>query len=74
MSCEILSAVIGFFSGAIVGAIVAFSAHLFATKREAKNREHADETAKEARKRNFVSFLDGFRAEAERSQPLIAYC
>jgi len=64
-----LPAVIGFVSGVLTGTLVAFITHLFAARRERENREHADTTAKEARKRNFLSFLDGFRAEAERSMP-----
>jgi Flp pilus assembly protein TadB len=59
MSCNVLSTVIGFFSGAIVGAVAAFVAHLFATNREAKNREHTDKIAKEARKRTSLAFWTG---------------
>ena len=63
--CNTLPAFIGF--GA--GFVTAYIAHRFSVSRERETREHAEKTAKEARRRNFLSFLDGFRAEAERSKP-----
>jgi len=50
--------------------LAAYIAHCFSVNRERETRERADKTAKEARRRNFLSFLDGFRAEAERSAPV----
>jgi len=49
--------------------VVAYSTHLLSARREKQNREHADKTAREARRRNFLSFLEGVRAKAERRQP-----
>jgi hypothetical protein len=58
-----------FFSGAFVAIVAALVAHIFSIRRESQNRRHAEKADKEARKRNFISFADGFRAEAERSAP-----
>jgi len=66
MLCDMLPVAVGFVSGAIV----AFIGHIFAARRETLSRRHTEEIAKEARKRNFVSFADGFRAEVERSYPV----
>jgi hypothetical protein len=54
----------------IVGVLIgSFLTHRFTLSRERQNREHDQKTAKEARARNFISFLDGLRTEAEWKAP-----
>ena len=61
--CNTLPALIGFGAGVVSGS---YGNHrpLSRSLREQQNREHADKAAKEARRRNFISFLDGLKAEA----------
>jgi hypothetical protein len=63
---SIISSAITVLSGAIAGLIGALVANKYAVRRDADNRKHAEETAREDRKQDFLGLLSGMRAEAER--------
>jgi hypothetical protein len=66
-----LSVVVTFLSGGFVGTLLgAFLNHFLSSARDHRGRKHALEDAREARKRSFISFLGGFRSEAERTHPV----
>jgi|ERR1700674_944401 len=65
MPRDTLSIIVSF----LAGGIVALIAHGFAIYRENKSREHAARNAKTARKREFLSFLRGWRIELVRENP-----
>jgi len=43
--------------------------HHFNRSRDREAREHADKTARDARKREFLGFMDKWRTEVERDNP-----
>lgn len=43
--------------------------HRFNRSRDREAREHADKTAKDARKRDFIGFMEKWRTEVERDDP-----
>jgi len=59
----LLSTVVTFLSGGLVGAVLN---HFLSSARDRRIGKNAIEDAREARKRDFLSFLGGFRSEAER--------
>jgi len=72
---DVVSIVTSFLSGGISGGITgAVVSHVLAKRRETSSREHAAQTARDARKRDFLSFMDKWRAHIERrtQQPLFA--
>ena len=61
-----ISLIVTFLSGGVVGALLN---HFFSSTRDRRARRHGLEDRKQDRLREFVSFLGGFRSEAERTSP-----
>jgi hypothetical protein len=64
------SSVVTFLSGGFFGALLgALLNHFLSSARDRRARKYVREDAKEARKRDFISFMDKWRTEVERDNP-----
>ena len=64
----VLSSIVTFLGGGFVGA---FLNHFLSSARDRRAQKLAADTARAKRKTDFLSFLSGFRSEAERTKPSI---